>query len=90
PNSQPPRTRRKSSRWRSFYLLYYLALVYVISFYVNLPAGGLAALAILLLHIPEEEVKPKASTLLPRLHHHLDLIGFVLFAPAVLMLLLAL
>ncbi|KAK7979953.1 hypothetical protein PG989_012410 [Apiospora arundinis] len=59
-------------------------------FYVNLPAGGLAALAILLLHIPEEEVKPKASTLLPRLHHHLDLIGFVLFAPAVLMLLLAL
>ncbi|KAK8017143.1 major facilitator superfamily domain-containing protein [Apiospora marii] len=59
-------------------------------FYINLPAGGLAALAILLLHVPEEEVKPRPGTLLPRLHHHLDLVGFVLFAPAVLMLLLAL
>ncbi|KAK8024998.1 Efflux pump [Apiospora arundinis] len=59
-------------------------------FYINLPAGGLAALAILLLNIPEEEVKPSARSLLPRLHHHLDLIGFVLFAPAVLMLLLGL
>ncbi|KAK8076199.1 major facilitator superfamily domain-containing protein [Apiospora phragmitis] len=59
-------------------------------FYINLPAGGLAALAILLLHIPEEEVKPRPRTLLPRLHHHLDLVGFVLFTPAVLMLLLAL
>ncbi|KAI5920338.1 MFS general substrate transporter [Camillea tinctor] len=59
-------------------------------FYVNLPAGGLAVIAILFLSIPEEANKPKAWSLIPRLHYHLDLIGFILFAPAVLQLLLAL
>lgn len=34
-------------------------------------------------------MKPKALSLLPRLHHHLDLVGFVLFAPAIVQLLLA-
>lgn len=59
-------------------------------FYVNLPAGGLAAIAISLLRIPEQKTKPSPWSVLPRLHHHLDLVGFVLFAPAILMLLLAL
>jgi hypothetical protein len=80
-----------------------MALVYVAShprpfwlqltppgFYVNLPAGALAAAAMVVLHIPEQQKKQNPSSLLPRLHHHLDLIGFILFAPAVLMLLLAL
>lgn len=40
--------------------------------------------------IPDPNVKPKLSEVLPRLHQHLDLIGFVLFAPAVIMILMAL
>lgn len=80
-----------------------MALVYVASypgvswvqltptgFYVNLPAGALAAATMVVLHIPEQQTKQNPLSLLPRLHHHLDLIGFVLFAPAILMLLLAL
>ena len=59
-------------------------------FYVNVPVGGLALLGLLPLRIPEETIKPKPWTLLPRIHHHLDLVGFLLFAPAVLQLLLAL
>lgn len=59
-------------------------------FYVNVPVGAVAVAGILPMRVPEETVKPKALSLLPRLHHYLDLIGFVLFAPAVLMLLLAL
>ncbi|KAH7384634.1 major facilitator superfamily domain-containing protein [Pyrenochaeta sp. MPI-SDFR-AT-0127] len=59
-------------------------------FYVNLPVGALAVLAILPLRVPEEMIKPKAWSLLPRLYHYLDLVGFALFAPAVLQLLLAL
>ncbi|KAK7739076.1 hypothetical protein SLS62_011326, partial [Diatrype stigma] len=58
-------------------------------FYINLPVGALAALSIFLLRIPEPTIKPKALSLLPRLHHHLDLVGFILFAPAIVQLLLA-
>lgn len=57
---------------------------------MNVPVGGVAVLSILPLHIPEETIKPTAWSLLPRLYHYLDLIGFILFAPAVLQLLLAL
>ncbi|KAI1769876.1 MFS general substrate transporter [Hypoxylon cercidicola] len=59
-------------------------------FYINLPIGAVAALTILVLRIPEPTIKPSALSLLPRLHHHLDLVGFILFAPAILQLLLAL
>ncbi|PSS25083.1 hypothetical protein M430DRAFT_96323 [Amorphotheca resinae ATCC 22711] len=59
-------------------------------FYINLPVGAVAAVAIILLRIPQQTVKPPAMTVLRQLHHKLDLIGFVLFAPAVLQLLLAL
>ncbi|KAI1088255.1 MFS general substrate transporter [Rostrohypoxylon terebratum] len=59
-------------------------------FYINLPIGAVAALTILVLRIPEPTIKPRALSLLPRLHHHLDLVGFILFAPAILQLLLAL
>ncbi|KAF4633295.1 hypothetical protein G7Y89_g4835 [Cudoniella acicularis] len=59
-------------------------------FYINLPLGAVTVIAIILLRIPEQTPKAKAITLLPKLHHHLDLLGFALFAPAVLQLLLAL
>jgi hypothetical protein len=40
--------------------------------------------------IPEGEiVKPKAMEVVKDLHNKLDLVGFVLFAPSVMMLLLA-
>lgn len=41
------------------------------------------------LHIPEQVSKPKPLAVVKELHRKLDLIGFVLFAPAVIMLLLA-
>uniref|UniRef100_A0A0B7KJC0 Major facilitator superfamily (MFS) profile domain-containing protein n=1 Tax=Bionectria ochroleuca TaxID=29856 RepID=A0A0B7KJC0_BIOOC len=58
-------------------------------FYINLPVGALAVISIFLLRIPEPTIKPRALSLLPRLHHHLDLVGFLLFAPAIVQLLLA-
>ncbi|KAI1281633.1 major facilitator superfamily domain-containing protein [Xylaria sp. FL0933] len=59
-------------------------------FYINLPVGAIAAVAIILLRIPQQTAKPPARLVVRQLHRHLDLIGFVLFAPAVLQLLLAL
>lgn len=60
-------------------------------FYINLPLGGLAAVLIILTDIPEQTPKRPATlayirTLIPTF----DLAGFVLFAPASIMLLLAL
>ncbi|KAM5448316.1 hypothetical protein MaudCBS49596_005404 [Microsporum audouinii] len=59
-------------------------------FYINLPLGALTALFLLLLRIPEQTQKQSPLVVLSKLHHHLDLVGFFLFAPAVLQLLLAL
>ena len=60
-------------------------------FYVNLPLGGVAALFIGLISIPEhiEKHSPTPSYLRSILPH-VDLTGFALFAPAAVMLLLAL
>ncbi|KAI0115567.1 efflux pump [Nemania sp. FL0031] len=60
------------------------------SFYINLPIGAVVAILILLLRIPEQTPKASPLSVLPRLHHLLDLAGFALFAPAVIQLLLAL
>ncbi|ROW03612.1 hypothetical protein VPNG_07165 [Cytospora leucostoma] len=59
-------------------------------FYLNLPLGTLVALPIVLLHIPNEVPKKSPGSVLQNIHHHLDLLGFALFAPAIVMLLLAL
>ncbi|KAF3054874.1 putative HC-toxin efflux carrier TOXA [Daldinia childiae] len=59
-------------------------------FYINLPVGGLVAIMLVFVDIPEQMSKPKASTVVRTLHSKLDLIGFVLFAPAAIELLLAL
>lgn len=68
----------------------YLALINIQGFYINLPLGALTVVAIVLLRIPEQTHKESAMTVFSKLHHYLDLIGFILFAPAVLQLLLAL
>ncbi|GJN81907.1 hypothetical protein PLIIFM63780_005443 [Purpureocillium lilacinum] len=60
-------------------------------FYINLPLGGLAAVLILLTDIPEQTPKKPATLAYVRaLIPTFDLVGFVLFAPASIMLLLAL
>ncbi|KAI1446975.1 efflux pump [Annulohypoxylon stygium] len=59
-------------------------------FYVNLPVGAFTALVILLVRIPEQMPKQNPLVVFAKLHHYLDLVGFALFAPAVLQLLLAL
>ncbi|KAI0598793.1 major facilitator superfamily domain-containing protein [Biscogniauxia sp. FL1348] len=60
-------------------------------FYINLPAGAVAAVLIVCTHVPEQIIKPKTSwSLMRRLLPQLDLAGFALFAPAAIMLLLAL
>ncbi|KAH6714241.1 MFS multidrug transporter [Leptodontidium sp. MPI-SDFR-AT-0119] len=61
-------------------------------FYINLPVGAIVALSLVLIHIPDirgdSSTRPKHT--FNSLFHDLDLIGFSLFAPTVVMFLLAL
>ncbi|GKT78478.1 MFS multidrug transporter [Colletotrichum tofieldiae] len=56
-------------------------------FYINLPIGGVVAVLLVLIHIPSKIATPLPLLQIPG---HLDLPGFVLFAPAAIMFLLAL
>ncbi|GJC78768.1 efflux pump mlcE [Colletotrichum liriopes] len=56
-------------------------------FYINLPIGGVVAVLLVLIHIPSKIATPLSLLQIPG---HLDLPGFVLFAPAAIMFLLAL
>lgn len=58
-------------------------------FYMNLPICGLAALAILSSHIPEQCPKPPFRETMRGLPQHLDLLGFALLGSSAAMLLLA-
>ena len=49
----------------------------------------MVALLLIVIKIPDQIEKLPPLKVIPRLHHHLDLIGFALFAPAVIQLLLA-
>lgn len=59
-------------------------------FYINLPIGGLVALLLVFTRVPEQRKKPPALEVLPTFYKTFDLVGFVLFAPAAIMFLLAL
>lgn len=59
-------------------------------FYINLPLGAIVGVPLLLIRIPDQRPKQRALSVLRKLHDHLDLIGFALLAPAIIMLLLAL
>ncbi|KAK4958970.1 hypothetical protein LTR10_003769 [Elasticomyces elasticus] len=60
-------------------------------FYINLPIGGVAgALLVFTRGVPDAHSKPPAMEVFRDLHHKLDLIGFVLLSPAIIMALLAL
>lgn len=58
-------------------------------FYINFPIGGLAAIVILLVHIPDRRVHCDGSAF-QIFKSRFDLVGFALFAPWSIMLLLAL
>ncbi|KAI9729359.1 MAG: hypothetical protein M1834_006882 [Cirrosporium novae-zelandiae] len=57
-------------------------------FYINLPLGGMTALLLSTLGIPEQMAKTKIKSIW-ELFDRLDMVGFILFAPACIMLLLA-
>ncbi|KAL1874359.1 hypothetical protein VTK73DRAFT_442 [Phialemonium thermophilum] len=59
-------------------------------FYINLPIGAVAAFALLFTDVRDQVKKPPASAVLRNIYHELDLLGFALFAPAAIQLLLAL
>ncbi|KAI0123493.1 major facilitator superfamily domain-containing protein [Xylariales sp. AK1849] len=60
-------------------------------FYINLPLGAVAAVLLVFTRIPELTVKPPLSwSLVRNTIPELDLFGFILFAPASVMFLLAL
>ncbi|KAI1336222.1 major facilitator superfamily domain-containing protein [Xylariaceae sp. FL0016] len=59
-------------------------------FYINLPLGALVALPLIIMRVPEQVPKKNPFIILRELHLHLDLIGFALLTPAIVMLLLAL
>ncbi|KAI1746306.1 MFS general substrate transporter [Xylaria scruposa] len=60
-------------------------------FYINLPIGAVAGVLLALLRCPEQVVKaPFSLALVRRVIPQLDIFGFILFAPAAILLLLAL
>lgn len=58
-------------------------------FYINLPLGLIVALPLVFLRVPEQVPKEPPMQVLRHLHRHLDLVGFALFAPFIIFLLLA-
>ena len=59
-------------------------------FYINLPIGAVVAVFLLFVTIPEQLEKPPIKCAANTILYKLDLVGFVLFAPAAIQLLLAL
>ncbi|KAF2645527.1 efflux pump protein [Massarina eburnea CBS 473.64] len=60
-------------------------------FYLNLPIGGIAAVVIYFVHFSDPNAKiPYSVSLFRKVIPQLDLLGFVVFAPACIMFLLAL
>ncbi|KAJ8126216.1 hypothetical protein O1611_g7421 [Lasiodiplodia mahajangana] len=60
------------------------------SFYVNLPIGGVIAAFLIFVRIPDGAEKPPVRDVLRTFVKTMDVVGFVLFAPAAIMLFLAL
>ncbi|GAM90038.1 hypothetical protein ANO11243_080780 [Dothideomycetidae sp. 11243] len=58
-------------------------------FYINLPIGAVIAMLLVFTHIPDNVAKPPPMQVLRDLHNILDLVGFAIFAPACIMLLMA-
>lgn len=65
-------------------------MISILGFYINLPIGGLVAVVLFFVNVPEQMPKLKAISVVRTLPTKLDLIGFAIFAPAAIQLLLAL
>lgn len=72
------------------HLKYHSCYLLVAGFYINLPIGGLVAILLVFTRVPEQRKKSPALEVLPTFYKTFDLVGFVLFAPAAIMFLLAL
>lgn len=59
-------------------------------FYINLPVGGAVAILLLLVELPDSSAKAGIKSSISIILKELDVIGFALFAPAAIQLLLAL
>ncbi|KAJ5629221.1 hypothetical protein N7528_002878 [Penicillium herquei] len=59
-------------------------------FYINLPVGAVATILLLCIEIPDQMIKPPVKHAATTIMRELDLIGFALFSPAAIQLLLAL
>ncbi|KAJ5274428.1 hypothetical protein N7497_005031 [Penicillium chrysogenum] len=59
-------------------------------FYINIPIGVIAVLLTVFLHIPDHATELPRESAGRTILHELDLVGFILFAPASIQLLLAL
>lgn len=59
-------------------------------FYINLPIGGAVAILLMLINIPDRTVKTDAKSTIRTIIERFDIVGFVLFAPFAIQLLLAL
>lgn len=71
--------RRPPFLTRSLTFIY--STTWRLCFYINLPLGGLAALGLIFTHIPDKRTEKE----IPPLHtfaRKLDLVGFLIFAPA--------
>lgn len=62
----------------------------VLGFYLNLPIGGLVVIMLVFVRIPQQHPRPPPLSVIKSLHTNLDLAGFLIFAPALVMFLLAL
>jgi hypothetical protein len=65
-------------------------LLLVPGFYLNLPVGAVTGILLIFARVPEQRQKGRAIEVLPTFFKTFDLLGFVLFAPAAIMFLLAL
>ena len=61
-----------------------------LGFYINLPIGGLAALVIILVNIPDRRFHKPSDLTWSTVASKFDFIGFLLFAPWAIMIMLAL
>ncbi|GAD91480.1 MFS multidrug transporter [Paecilomyces variotii No. 5] len=59
-------------------------------FYINLPIGGLVAILLIFIRIPDNANKSESGSVFRTIIEKFDILGFTLFAPAAIQLLLAL
>jgi MFS family permease len=86
-------TQYATWRWCMFLLSIRNAMVLnILGFYINLPIGGAVALFLLLIKVPDRIDRTNNATQLTILGlvKKLDIVGFLIFAPTTVMLLIAL